>query len=190
LRAESLFVTNAAGTATLEVRSGTFTLNSGTLMVDKIMMTNPCGSFAHTGGTLVYGTAVLDPSRDDDNDGIPNGYEQSHGLDPLNPADANIDSDGDGFTNLQEFQAGTDATNNASAFRITLIARTNDDVSVEWMTGTGKTNTLERSAAGGYSNNFTSVFTVTNTIGTTTNYLDVGAATNVPSQYCRVRLVP
>jgi hypothetical protein len=34
------------------------------------------------------------------------------------------------------------------------------------------------------------IFTATNTVGTTTNYLDVGAATNVPAFYYRVRLVP
>jgi len=44
---------------------------------------------------------------------------------------------------------------------------------------------------GGYgTNNFVAIFTVTNTVGAITNYLDVGAATNVPSLYYRVRLVP
>ena len=60
------------------------------------------------------------------------------------------------------------------------------------MTGPGKTNALERTAgaAGSYSNNFAGIFTVTNTIGTVTNHLDVGAATNSPAFYYRVRLVP
>jgi hypothetical protein len=31
---------------------------------------------------------------------------------------------------------------------------------------------------------------VTNTIGSLTNYLDSGGATNTPSRYYRVRLVP
>jgi len=31
---------------------------------------------------------------------------------------------------------------------------------------------------------------VTNTVGTVTNYLDIGAATNVPAFYYRVRLSP
>src|SRR5439155_5158647 len=95
-----LFVTNAAHNATLEVRSGTLTLNSGTLTVDKIVMTNACANFTRTSGTLIYSTAVLSSNRDDDGDGISNGYEQSHGLDPLNAGDAAVDSDGDGFTNL------------------------------------------------------------------------------------------
>ena len=39
-------------------------------------------------------------------------------------------------------------------------------------------------------NNSAAIFTVANTVGTTTNYLDVGAATNVPAFFYRVRLVP
>jgi hypothetical protein len=38
---------------------------------------------------------VLDLAGDVDGDGIPNGYELAHGLDPFNPADASLDSDGD-----------------------------------------------------------------------------------------------
>ena len=69
--------------------------------------------------------------------------------------------------------------------RITAIAREGYDVRVTWMMGPGKTNALERTAgaAGSFSNNFAAIFTVT-------NYLDTGAATNVPAFYYRVRLVP
>jgi hypothetical protein len=45
---------------------------------------------------------------DDDNDGMPDAFETTNALDPLNPADASGDLDGDGFTNLQEFLVGTD----------------------------------------------------------------------------------
>jgi hypothetical protein len=108
-------------------------------------------------------------------------------------AAAAADPDGDGMNNQQEFLAGTDPTNSASAFRITSIALENGDVRVTWMTGVGKTNALQFTGAdvdGGYTNNFTDIFTVTNTIGTVTNYLDVGAATNAPARYYRVRLAP
>ena len=49
---------------------------------------------------------VLDP--DDDNDGMPDWWENANGLNPLNPADANGDPDGDGLTNLEEFLLGRD----------------------------------------------------------------------------------
>jgi phosphatidylinositol glycan class B len=106
---------------------------------------------------------------------------------------AACDPDGDGKTNLEEFQAGTDPTNSVSAFQITDIHCEGDDIRITWMTGTGKTNALERSAAqpeGSYSNIFAKIYTVLNATGTTTNYLDVGAATNFPARYYRVRLSP
>lgn len=45
---------------------------------------------------------------DDDNDGMSDTFETTHGLDPMNSADAGEDADGDGRTNLEEFQAGGD----------------------------------------------------------------------------------
>ena len=107
-------------------------------------------------------------------------------------APGGADPDGDGQDNQAEFSSDTDPTSSASAFRITSIVRTNGDIRVAWMTAPGKTNALERTAGAGgsFSNNFTGIFTVTNTVGTTTNYLDAGAATNVPAFYYRVRLVP
>ena len=187
----NLFVTNAAHSAVFEVRSGTLILNSGVMDVDTFVMTNPCAHFIRTGGTLLYGSAVLSSNRDDDGDGIPNGYEQGHNLDPLNAADANADADGDGMSNLQEYLAGTDATNSASTFRITSIVRTGSNVQVTWMTGIGRTNALQAMVGGNYTTNgFGNIFTVTNTTGTITNYLDVGGATNKPARFYRVRLVP
>ena len=121
-----------------------------------------------------------------------NGFEQQYGFNPFDAGDASLDNDGDGLSNLHESLAGTDPTNSASSFLVTSIAREGNDVRVLWMTGPGKTNALERTAGAGgsFSNTFAAIFTVTNTVGTTTNYLDVGAATNVPAFYYRVRLVP
>jgi len=45
---------------------------------------------------------------DFDDDGIPDSYERTYHLDPLDPADAQLDSDGDGLNNLEESAAGTD----------------------------------------------------------------------------------
>jgi PKD repeat protein len=112
-----------------------------------------------------------------------------------NPAAAaSADPDGDGFNNMQEFLAGTDPTNTGSSFQITNIAQTGNGVLITWMMGPGKTNALQRTAGaldGSYNTNaFSDIFIITNTVGTTTNYLDVGGATNSPSLYYRAHLVP
>src|SRR6266581_9024597 len=63
--------------------------------------------------------------RDDDNDGLPDAWEQQYFGNPTN-ALASDDSDGDGFSNLAEYIAGTDPTsadpNSAASYlRITRI---------------------------------------------------------------------
>ena len=186
----AVYVTNATGNATLEVRSGTLTQSGGMLVIDNLVMTNACGHFSRTGGTLIYGSATLNPNDDADGDGIPNAFDPY----PLNASNANADSDGDGLTDLQEYLAGTNPTNSASYFHITAVARTNNDVRVTWMMGSSKTNALQRATGDGSgsftTNNFADIFTVTNTAGTVTNFPDPDAATNFPSLYYRVRLVP
>jgi T5SS/PEP-CTERM-associated repeat protein len=140
----SLVVTNATGTGVLEVRHGGLILNGGLLQADTLVITDPCASFVHTGGTLAVGSVILDPNT----------------------------------------------------FRIVSVARQTNDMLVTWMMGPGATNALQvtaGSADGGYTTNgFKDIFVVTNNtaVGTVTNYLDVGAATNVPSRYYRARLVP
>jgi hypothetical protein len=186
----NLFVTNAAGNATLEVRSGTLTLSSGLLTVDRFVMTNACGRFVRTGGTLVYSNAVLDAARDDDTDGIPNGFD----LDPLNSADAGSDPDGDGLSNLQEYLAGTNPTNSASVFRITAIAREGNNIRITWSTVTNRSyDVWAVSPTGGSYTNMFDPFPLSPPIaGTPTNayWLDLGGATNKPSRYYRVSVLP
>ncbi len=46
-------------------------------------------------------------SNDTDEDTMPDGWEHSNSLDPLDPSDADEDLDGDGFSNLVEYQNGT-----------------------------------------------------------------------------------
>ncbi len=49
---------------------------------------------------------ICDP--DDDDDGMPDNYENANSLNPLDASDAELDSDGDGISNLQEYFNSTD----------------------------------------------------------------------------------
>src|SRR5206468_7923148 len=79
----SLLVTNAAHTAVLDLRTAGFSIFTGTLVVDHLVMTNACGHFSKFGSSVTIGTLTLDPALDADGDGLPNGWEQQYGLDPL-----------------------------------------------------------------------------------------------------------
>lgn len=64
----------------------------------------------NTGGAGSGQPTITDPDGDTDGDGLPNGWQERYGLNPLsNSVDngPNGDPDGDGKTNLQEFQEGT-----------------------------------------------------------------------------------
>ena len=77
--------------------------------------------------------------------------------------------------------------------RIDSIVQQGNDIRLTWTTVGGKTNVLQAAngaADGSFSNNFTDIFTATNMVSLVTNYLDVGAATNFPARYYRVRLLP
>ena len=70
-----------------------------------------------------------------------------------------------------------------------------NDIRITWRTVGGKTNFVQASdsAASGDSNDFTNISASIICPGATsivTNYVDVGAATNFPSRFYRIRLVP
>lgn len=62
------------------------------------------------------------PRRDSDNDGMPDAWEMANGLNPNDPADANLDCTGDGYTNIEKYINGistkqkTDWTNPANNY--------------------------------------------------------------------------
>jgi hypothetical protein len=62
--------------------------------------------------TVIYSAGA--PPADTDGDGMPDGWENAHALNPSDPADGSLDADGDGFTNLQEYLGGTNPNDPAS----------------------------------------------------------------------------
>jgi hypothetical protein len=192
----NLYVTNATHSAVLEVRSGTVIVSGGTVEIDNLVITNACGHLMHTGGALSITTTNLGAGLDADSDGLPNDWEQAHGLNPLEATGdngASGDPDHDGFTNLQEYLAGTNPNDPASTpLRITSIAQQGDNVLLTWTTAGGKTNVVQATAgaSGNYSNNFLDLSPMIIPSGglTSTNYLDTGGATNRPSRYYHVKM--
>jgi hypothetical protein len=69
--------------------------------------------------------ALPSPGRafDTDGDGLPDGWELAHGLNPDLP-DAAADADGDGPNNLEEYLAGTDPQDSANFFGLTITPET------------------------------------------------------------------
>jgi hypothetical protein len=108
------------------------------------------------------------------------------------------DPDGDGQNNMAEFLAGTDPTNSASVLTIISVVPQGTNIVITWKTAGGHTNIVQVTsgdASGGYNSNFVDILSsLTILPGTggdiSTNYIDLSGATNAPSRYYRIRLVP
>jgi pectate lyase len=61
---------------------------------------------SEVGGWLAIPQAI--PCADFDQDGISDGWEEQHGFNSHDPADASMDVDGDGYTNIEEYINGSD----------------------------------------------------------------------------------
>jgi hypothetical protein len=80
---------------------------------------------------------INDP--DDDNDGMPDTWENEHpGLNPMTN-DANEDNDADGQVNYAEYLAGTDPLDPSSVFAPEEIAVTSGALTLKWSSVPGKT---------------------------------------------------
>jgi hypothetical protein len=78
-------------------------------------------------------------------------------------------------------------------FRINSIALQGNNVLLTWTTVGGTTNQLQLTGSTYATNGFTNLgpqMLIGGSGGVTTNYLDIGGATNTPARYYRVRLVP
>jgi hypothetical protein len=147
------------------------------------------------GAKFTYRLLAASQSADSVGDGIPDSWRQAYfggnGSTTNSKSCATCDPDGDGMSNLQEFLAGTNPTNPASAFRVTNVSQNGANIRVTWTSGAGKTNVLQAAPniSGTYSNVSPNIV-LTGTGDSSTNYVDIGGATNSPGRYYRVRLVP
>ena len=110
-------------------------------------------------------------------------------------ASGEADPLGKGMSNTNQFLAGLDPTNSASLFRIVSAESSANDIILTWQTVGGKTNVVQRAAGqadGTYTNNFQDITAViiSGSGRVTTNYVEVGGATNNPACYYRIRLGP
>ena len=99
---------------------------------------------------------------------------------------------------MAEYLAGTDPNSSASALRITSAVRSGGDVAITWTTSGGHTNVVQVTPGDGSGNFSTNDFAdivgstaiIPGSGDATNNYTDVGGATNTPSRFYRIRLVP
>jgi hypothetical protein len=138
---------------------------------------------------------LLDPAKSQVGDGIPNGWKQQYHLNPFDVGFVAEDPDGDGMNEPARVLRGHRPHQQCVVVPHRLHhCRVVSICWVTWMTSIGKTNALQATAGdenGGYNtNSFADIFIVTNTSGTVTNFLDIGAATNMPARYYRVWQVP
>jgi hypothetical protein len=132
--------------------------------------------------SITYSCASIDT----DGDGIPDGYELAHGLNPNNPSDAAQDADGDGMSNLKEYLAGTDPQDPNSVLKITSATRdqATGNVTISFTSVDGHTYAVERSTS--LTGSWTPVQSNVVGTGAILSVIDTGAA-GQPIRYYRVR---
>jgi hypothetical protein len=172
----TLYVTNAAHTAVLDVRNGSFLLNTGgTLVVDTLVVTNTCGQFIKNGGTLIMNNPPI--------------------LDPF------MSADGSGQSNTNALLAGNDPLDPSTAFRLLGIIPTNStspnqtnpkDLRFDWTTVGGRTYVIQAATNLAAPSAFTDLSPLIPGPGTgfgTGNFVQLNALAGARRQFYRVRTV-
>ena len=159
----------------------------------------PSGTFYDPGvtGTRLTSLGVHEHWNNATNKLYSRNLGRNEGIELIPAGGPNADPDGDGMNNTAEYQAGTDPMDpHSTPFRSTAISRQGNDILIRWTTQGGSTNRVQAAQGiGSVSdvNSFSNLSPVLVPPGNylaTTNYLDIGGATNMPSKFYRVRLGP
>jgi len=125
---------------------------------------------------------------DTDGDLLPDVWEDTHGLDKENPADAALDADNDRLNNLAEYIAGTDPNDSQSIFLLRSPQFANGSFSFRYQTLTGRVYRVESrdiTALASWSETF-----VTNGTGTEIQFQQSPLAMNGRLFRVKVELAP
>ncbi|MFO1501661.1 MAG: M4 family metallopeptidase [Verrucomicrobiota bacterium] len=139
------------------------------------------------GAVWHVGDFPVNASLDSDGDGIPDGWEINHGLNPRDPTDAAFDTDGDGLSDLEEYQLGTDMSSPTSRLAILFGLRQNGRFIVQFNGPTGRRCQLERTTGLGPAS-WSTVGTPVRLQGDTATLTDDAASAG--QAVYRVRLLP
>jgi hypothetical protein len=180
------------GNGGLEIDGGALLLTNGTVSIYSTMIVGDCGAgvtgtVSIAGGSLYVTNSTHTGVLNVQNGAftISGGVLQADTLVITNPCARFLHTGG---TLLP-----ANVVLNPNLFQILSITPQTNGMLVTWMMGPGATNALQVTSGDAYgnynTNNFTDIFVVTNnpTLGTVTNYLDLGA-TNGPTRYYRARL--
>jgi hypothetical protein len=161
---------------------------------------NPSTPTASNNGPIIEGNTLNLTASTVDNTTYswtgPNGFASTN----QNPSISNATSAASGvyLVTVTDSNGCTSAAGSTTALvtalQITSITTQGGDILITWLTTGGTTNAVQATPGNpGYNTNFVDISGPLLILGsgdTSTNYVDVGAATNSPAKFYRVRLVP